>query len=82
MLLLFVSSHSPLEAAYIYFHYCIHLKTWNAERGRKVMEHWLFFGLNMVMSWSFCSSVEVLQQSLLESGGIFLLRLKAVLMLR
>jgi hypothetical protein len=32
----------PWRQIYIYFHYCIHLKTWNAERGREVREHWLF----------------------------------------
>lgn len=60
MLLLFVSSPNLLEAAYIYFHYCIHLKTWNAERGRKVREH-------LVILWFEHGNVLVI---LLERGGL------------
>ena len=82
VLLLFVSSPNPLGAAFILLsllHTSKDLERWAGPQGQGTL---VISGLNMVMSWSFCSSVEVSQQSLIESGGIFALTKKAVLMLR
>jgi hypothetical protein len=66
-----------LKAAYIYFHYYIHLKTgtlsgaarpWNTTcwfwpKDDNVLDYALFM----------CTSVEILQQSLTDQGGILFL---------